>query len=44
MASPSQEEGEAFASATGGIGFDVAVFRTYLANLLPPGPCNPTPR
>lgn len=44
MASPSPEEGEAFASATGGLGFDVAVFRTYLATLLPPGLCNPRPR
>ncbi|BEJ00458.1 hypothetical protein CcaverHIS631_0503150 [Cutaneotrichosporon cavernicola] len=36
MASPSQEEGEAFTSATGGLGFDVAVFRAYLTTLLPP--------
>lgn len=40
MASPSHEEGEAFPqSAGGGLGFDVSVFRTYLASLLPPGPC-----
>lgn len=42
MASPSHEEGEAFPqSASGGLGFDVSVFRTYLATLLPPGPCPP---
>jgi len=36
MASPPHDEGEAFAPS-GGLGFDVGVFRSYLASLLPPG-------
>lgn len=40
MASPSPDEGESFAAATGGgLGFDVGVFKAYLSALLPPGPC-----
>lgn len=40
MASPSHDEGEAFATAhSGALTFDVSVFRTYLASLLPPGQC-----